>query len=238
MNIKLLASALLAFSVCANAQIFGGGVPAQKVVNSACGAGQVPTYDANKRLTGCASSSSGGAVQASVNFTLDGGSGAGQSTCFASGGCIAGGGTYNNGSATYADRKMQWFANGQDKGAEAVMQLPSGWDGSIVLKLYWVADTATAGNVRWVAAGYCVDAGDPLAYTGSPTEASVATTVNATALNFNVSQLTLGATNLSNCAAGKLLYIKYRRDGDNAADTMADYANLVHLSASYSVSGS
>jgi len=55
MKITMLTSALLVFSLGASAQIIGT-VPAAKVRNSACSNGQVPTYDANKRLTGCAGS--------------------------------------------------------------------------------------------------------------------------------------------------------------------------------------
>jgi len=55
MKITMLTSALLVFSLGASAQIIGT-VPAAKVKNSACSNGQVPTYDANKRLTGCAGS--------------------------------------------------------------------------------------------------------------------------------------------------------------------------------------
>lgn len=64
MKFKLLASALLAFSFCAHAQIFGGSTPARRVVNSSCTNGQTGTYDANGRFTGCASA--GGATNVSA----------------------------------------------------------------------------------------------------------------------------------------------------------------------------
>jgi hypothetical protein len=54
----LLASLVLAFSFCASAQIFGGSVQAGRVTNGNCTNGQVPTYNASGKLTGCAANGS------------------------------------------------------------------------------------------------------------------------------------------------------------------------------------
>ncbi len=67
-HLGLLASALLAFSFCAEAQFLGGSTPARKVVNGACTDGQVPTYS-NGRLSGCSSGAGGGYGTMSNNST-------------------------------------------------------------------------------------------------------------------------------------------------------------------------
>lgn len=64
MKIKLLASALLVFSFCTEAQFLGGPTQASRVVNNNCTSGQVPTFDVNKRMTGCASAGGGANVTA------------------------------------------------------------------------------------------------------------------------------------------------------------------------------
>jgi hypothetical protein len=63
-HLYLLASALLVCSFAAEAQIFGGATQAGRVVNNNCSSGQVPTFDANKRMTGCASAGGGANVTA------------------------------------------------------------------------------------------------------------------------------------------------------------------------------
>lgn len=58
----LLASLLLAFVFLGQAQVFGP-TPAARVSNSACSAGQIPTYDGNKKLSGCGNLSGSGNYQ-------------------------------------------------------------------------------------------------------------------------------------------------------------------------------
>jgi hypothetical protein len=103
--------------------------------------------------------------------------------------------------------------------------------GDLAIELHWTSTSATSGNVRWLAAvektsGADIDA-DGFGTASAATAAAPASAGTLTKTTLNVSAGAAG-----NPAAGDALRLKITRDADDAADTMADDAELwaIHLS--------
>lgn len=105
-----------------------------------------------------------------------------------------------------------------------------GGGGALGIELHWSATTATSGNVRWQAAiENTTDTDIDANGFGAASSATAATAT--TSGNLTRTTLSVSAANAGSPVAGEALRVKVIRDADDAADTMADDAELwaVHL---------
>jgi hypothetical protein len=108
--------------------------------------------------------------------------------------------------------------------------------GNLTLDLDWYADTASSGVVRWGAAIAAItpdtDTQD-VETDGLATENTVDDTHLGTT-NQRLHRATVTISNLDSIAAGDDVFIRIRRVGSNAADTMTGDAMLLLATLSYS----
>lgn len=108
--------------------------------------------------------------------------------------------------------------------------------GNLTLDILWQADNATSGVVRWE--------GAIAAITPDTDSQDVTTKALATATTFDDTHLgttgkrvmiaTLTLANLDSIAANDVVWVRIRRIGSNAADTLANDAWLLQARLSYS----
>lgn len=107
-------------------------------------------------------------------------------------------------------------------------RMPSDYASGGVLKLLWMANSASGNNVVWggrLGAITPTDADTPVEH-AQAAASTVTTAGNATeARRLIESSLTLA--NLDSVAAGDLVFIIVYRDADNASDTLAVDAELI-----------
>ncbi|WP_113699191.1 hypothetical protein [Nonomuraea lactucae] len=108
--------------------------------------------------------------------------------------------------------------------------------GNLTVDLIWYAVNATTGVVRWEVA---IAAITPESDSQDVETKSLATahTVDDTHLGTTSKRLhkaTITVSNLDSVAAGDEVYVRVRRIGSNAADTMANDAALTEVRISYS----
>lgn len=107
---------------------------------------------------------------------------------------------------------------------------------NITCDVLWQADNATSGTVRWEAAIAAITAGTD---TQDVTTKALATaqTVDSAHLGTvgkRVMTASVTITNLDSVAASDIVWVRIRRIGSNAADTMANDAWLLQARLTYS----
>lgn len=108
--------------------------------------------------------------------------------------------------------------------------------GNLTLTLWWYADTATSGVARW---GGVLAAITPTADTQDVETKALATeaTVDATHLGTvgqRLHQHTITISSLDSLAAGDVVWLRIRRIGSHANDTMTGDAILIGAKVAYS----
>jgi hypothetical protein len=115
-------------------------------------------------------------------------------------------------------------------------ELPSNYaGGGATIDLYWMATSATSGDVKWGAAYEENDAGNnDLDADAFGTESTATGTANGTSGKVTKTTLTITHANLGSPAAGDPFRLKIRRIANDAADTMTGDAELlaVHIKES------
>lgn len=108
--------------------------------------------------------------------------------------------------------------------------------GNLTVTFFWMADTATSGDVIWGASIAAATANTDSAGYESKAFAT-AQTVTDTHLGTNADRLMSAALTLSNLdslASGDMCVLRVYRDSDDAADTMTGDAFLVGVLVEYS----
>lgn len=108
--------------------------------------------------------------------------------------------------------------------------------GNLTLDLWWYADTATSGVVRWGGAIAAITANtdtQDIETDGLATEATSDDTHLGTT-GQRVHKDTVTISSLDSIAAGDLVFLRIRRVGSNGADTMTGDAILLLAKLSYS----
>lgn len=107
--------------------------------------------------------------------------------------------------------------------------LPSHYaGGGLTLDLYWMATTATSGDVKW---GVAYEENDPgnndLDADAFGTESTAIGTTNGTSGKVTKTTITITHANMGSPAAGDPFRLKVRRVASDAADTMTGDAELL-----------
>ena len=128
------------------------------------------------------------------------------------------------------------FDAGADEACVARFKAKNYGSGNITAILTWYADTATSGVVRWGAALACIT---PESDSQDVETDSFATenTVDDTHLGTTAHRLhtaTITISNLDSIAADDIVFLRIRRVGSHANDTMAGDAILVGVELQYS----
>ena len=128
------------------------------------------------------------------------------------------------------------FDAGADEACVAKFKAKSYGSGNITAILTWYGDSASSGVVRWGAAIACIT---PESDTQDVETDSFATenTVDDTHLGTTAQRLhnaTITISNLDSIAADDIVFLRIRRVGSNAADTMTGDAILVCVELTYS----
>lgn len=116
------------------------------------------------------------------------------------------------------------FDAATDESAQVSLALPSDWTGAIDIKYKWLA-AATSGNVIWAVDVQCRADAETDDSTTWYTTTATADAAKGTTLQLNDVNIT-GITT-TGCAAGELMHLQFRRDADNASDTMTGDARLI-----------
>lgn len=111
---------------------------------------------------------------------------------------------------------------------------PTYGSGNITVSVRFKMDTATSGAVVWEAAVCARTPGDSVDVDGDAfaTAATDAETVPGTAGYEDLAEITVTATD--SIATGDELYVRIRRDADNASDTASGDAHLLSVVVEYS----
>jgi hypothetical protein len=112
--------------------------------------------------------------------------------------------------------------------AQTTLQLPSDFTGNIDADIIWLT-AATSGNVKWSLSTICVatnatETDDPAFNTAS----TVTTAAPGTGNRLQTSTIT--SLTITGCAASEMLHLRIFRDGNDAADTIANTARLYGIS--------
>lgn len=123
-----------------------------------------------------------------------------------------------------------------DEACVAKFKVVTYGSGNLTLTLFWYADTATSGVVRWEGAIACITA-DTDTQDVETKAFATATTFDDTHLGTTGQRLhtcTVTISNLDSITTGDICWLRIRRIGSNAADTMTGDAILVAAEISYS----
>lgn len=108
--------------------------------------------------------------------------------------------------------------------------------GSLQVDIYWYADTASSGNVKWNAqlAAITPDSDTQDIETDALATADYTVDSHLGTTGQRLHRATIALSNLDSLAPGDFLTLKIARDADNAADTMSGDAAVVLVELSYS----
>lgn len=107
--------------------------------------------------------------------------------------------------------------------------LPSSYaGGSIQVTLFWMATSATSGNVVWQAAWEALAATDLDADSFASAQ-TVTTACNGTSGILSTSAITFTSAQIDGLVAGGAFRLKVTRDADNGSDTMTGDAELLRV---------
>lgn len=121
------------------------------------------------------------------------------------------------------------FDASTQEGANFRGVLPSHYAaGGLTLDLFWMATSATSGDVKWDAAYEEQDAGNnDLDSDAFGTAGTQTTTTNGTSGKVTKSTITISHANMGSPAAGDPFRLRVRRVAADAADTMSGDAELL-----------
>lgn len=142
--------------------------------------------------------------------------------------------TFAKAGTNFPVRSLKFDAAADEAGFWA-FKMPADYVSDPRLVLIWYADTATSGVVRW---GGSVAAITPNTDTQDVEADSLAaeTTADDTHLGTTAQRLheiEIDLANLDSAAAGDMIFVRVRRVGSHASDTMAGDAQLVHIQVRY-----
>lgn len=120
------------------------------------------------------------------------------------------------------------FVDASTTGLTTHGTLPDGWVGNVDVTVEWWANAASANAVRWSVATGCVASGaavntGPSYNTASATNAAYTGTAN------QLQVTTQTSVAVTNCAAGRVMWLQVQRIGGDAGDTLTATAELIAL---------
>ena len=119
------------------------------------------------------------------------------------------------------DRGWTFDDSAADESIVATVVVPSDYVSGSVIRLFYHMDSAVAGDVVWVVRAVSATEGED--FTGSGSNDSVVDTVQGTAANIGIVNITMTLT----IAAGDILRVRIRRTGSSGSDTATGDAFLV-----------
>lgn len=112
--------------------------------------------------------------------------------------------------------------------AQTTELLPSDWSGNIDARIIWFTP-ATGGNAKWSLSTICTSVSATATDDPAFNTASTVTTAAPTGAANQIQTSSISAITVTGCSAGQLLHIKLFRDGNDAADTIANTAQFYGL---------
>jgi len=127
------------------------------------------------------------------------------------------------------------FADAEDNDCYFQFVVPGNFASAPVIKLYWMANADTSGEVAWEVSLMCAtDDADDLDTAAADTSIDVDDTTASAAGEFSVSTHTM--TNNDSMAAGDIAVIRVVRNGDDGNDDLTDPAQLIMVVFEYTTS--
>lgn len=125
------------------------------------------------------------------------------------------------------------YANAADNTAFWTFVIPADFSAMTNIRIFWMADTATANECRWATSITCAsDDADDLDTVADDTDVTSDDTTGSVAGEFSIATHDHSSA-ADSMAANDVCVVRVMRDGDHANDDLADVAQLIMVCFDY-----